>query len=43
MYALGLRERSQAGVVTDQYEAGKSIRNKVKNLLFKDHGQKSKR
>jgi hypothetical protein len=34
-HALGLRERSKAGVVTDQYEAGKSIRKKVKNLLSK--------
>jgi hypothetical protein len=41
-HALGLGERSKAGVVTDQYEAGKNIRNKVKNLLSKIMDKKAK-
>jgi hypothetical protein len=41
-HALGLRERSKAGVVIDQYETGKSLRNKVKNLLSKIMDKKAK-
>jgi hypothetical protein len=41
-HALGLRERSKQGVVTDKFESGKTLRNRVKNLLSKKWTRKQK-
>jgi hypothetical protein len=41
-HALGLRERSRQGVVTDKYEPGKTLRNRVKVLLSRIMDKKAK-
>ena len=41
-HALGLRERSRQGVVTDKYEPGKTLRNRTKALLSKIMDKKAK-
>jgi hypothetical protein len=39
---LGLKERSKQGVVTDKYEAGRTLRNRVKTLLSRIMDKKVK-
>jgi hypothetical protein len=42
-HALGLRERSKQGIVTDKFEAGKNSSKWNQKFIIKDNGQESKR